>query len=248
MIVGNEPSIMEGEETMYDVFAPSSTPSAGRVVDHLSFQKSCHTLTTDVINAYFHVDEDEECYVDPSAEWPEQQASLGNWTSVPWRLRRQLCGPRRAGTRWVDFIADIEVHMDDLHGTGPRLALDLTQTNFSQKILVKIWTVNEVGMGYKHLKRERVLHNDRTDIVPNPKYLRVVLHNMALANCKPAPTPSAAGSVKQKLDDDADLDVQECRLHCGLVGNLQYLSIDRCDVQFGTNDCAKEMRQPTKAS
>ena len=171
MIVGNEPSIMEGEETMYDVFAPSSTPSAGRVVDHLSFQKSCHTLTTDVTNAYFHVDEDEECYVDPSAEWPEQQAALGNSTSVPWRVRRQLCGPRRAGTRWVGFIAElleeqsvdrcdaapqffanceldvfIEVHMDDLHGTGPRPALDLIQTNFSQKILVKIWTVNEVGV------------------------------------------------------------------------------------------------------
>ena len=156
---------------MYDVFAPSSTPSAGRVVDHLSFQKSCHTLTTDVTNAYFHVDEDEECYVDPSAEWPEQQAALENSTSVPWRLRRLLCGPRRAGTRWVDFIAErleeqsvdrcdaapqffanyeldvfIEVHMDDLHGTGPRPALDLIQTNFSQKMLVKIWTVNEVGV------------------------------------------------------------------------------------------------------
>ena len=84
--------------------------------------------------------------------------------------------------------------------------------------------------------------------MPNPKYLRVVLHSMGLANCKPAPTPSVAGSVKQKPDDDADLDMQECRLYCGIVGNLQYLSIDRCDVQFETNDCAKEMRQPTKAS
>ena len=47
--------------------------------------------------------------------------------------------------------------MDDLHVTGPRPALDLVQTNLSQ-----IWTVYEVGMRYEHLKRERVLQNDKT--------------------------------------------------------------------------------------
>ena len=103
--------------------------------------------------------------------------------------------------------------MYDLHGTGPRLALDLVQTNLSQKISFKIWTLHEVGVRYEHLERERVLHNDRTEIVPNPKYLRVVLHSMALTNCEPAPTPSGAGSVKQKPGDDAYLDMQECRPH-----------------------------------
>ena len=44
---------------MYDVFAPSSTPSTGRVIDFLSLKKSYHTFTADVINTYFHVDEDE---------------------------------------------------------------------------------------------------------------------------------------------------------------------------------------------
>ena len=39
--------------------------------------KSCHTFTAEVTNAYFHVDEDEECYVDPQAEWLEQQAAFG---------------------------------------------------------------------------------------------------------------------------------------------------------------------------
>ena len=174
-----------------------------------SITHSQETLT----NAYFHVDEDEECDVDPPAEWLEQQAALGNPTSVLWRLRRQLCGPRRAGTRWVDFMAErieaqsfdrcdaapqffanydlhvfIKGHMDDLRGTGPRPALELVQTNLSQTIRFKIWTVYEVGMKYENLKRERVLHNK---ITPNPKHLRVVLHSMGLTNCKPAPTPSS---------------------------------------------------------
>ena len=65
----------------------------------------------------------------------------------------------------------IEVHMGDLHGSGPRLALDLVQTNLSQTIRFKIWTVNEVGMRYEHLKCERVLYNDRTEIVLDEKIL-----------------------------------------------------------------------------
>ena len=31
-------------------------------------------------------------------------------------------------------------------------------------------------MRYEHLKHERVVHDERTEIVPSPKYLRVVLH------------------------------------------------------------------------
>ena len=84
----------KGDETLYDVFAPGSTPSAGRVIDHLSLKMSYHTFTADVTNAYFHVDEDEECYVDAPAEW---QAALGSQTSVLWRLRKQFVWPE---TRW----------------------------------------------------------------------------------------------------------------------------------------------------
>ena len=77
---------------MYFVRASSSTPSTGRVIDYLSLKESYHTFTADVTNAYFNEDEDEECYVDPLAEWLEQQAAL-----YFWRLRKQLHGGRRAG-------------------------------------------------------------------------------------------------------------------------------------------------------
>ena len=42
--------------------------------------------------------------------------------------------------------------------------------------------------------------------------------------------------------------MQESRLYSGIVGSLQYLLIDRCDMQFETNACAKKMKQPTEAS
>ena len=148
-------------------------------------------------------------------------SSIGNPTSVLGRLRKTAV---RTATRWntlVDFMAEhleeerfdrceaapqffvdyaqdisVEVHMDDVHGFGPRLVLDLVRLNFSQTIRFKVRTVYETGMRYEHLKRERVLHGDRTEIVPSPKYLRAVLRSMGLTNFNSAPIPSAAGSVK----------------------------------------------------
>ena len=43
--------------------------------------------------------------------------------------------------QFTSWTISIEVHMDDIHGAGPRLALDLVQTNHSQKKSVsKIWS------------------------------------------------------------------------------------------------------------
>ena len=61
---------------MHDVFAPSSFPSTGRIIDYPSPpRQTYHTFGADMSTAYVHVDEDEECYVDPPAEWLEQQAA-----------------------------------------------------------------------------------------------------------------------------------------------------------------------------
>ena len=211
----------KGDEAMYDAFAPISTPSTGRIIDNLSLKKSHHTFTAHKTNAYFLVDEDVECYVDPQSEWLEQQAQLENPTLCHGDCESSCTDGGRAGTRCVDFMAEhlaeqsfdrceaapqfflnyalhvsIGVHMDHLHGTGPKTALDLGRINLSQTIRFTVRTVYDINMRYEHLKRERVLHEDRTEIVPNPRYLRVVLHSMGLATCKRAPTPSVAGSVK----------------------------------------------------
>ena len=44
------------------------------------------------------------------------------------------------------------------------------------------------------------------------------------------------------------MDTLECRLYREIVGSLQYLSIERCDVKFEKNACAIDMKQPTRAS
>ena len=150
---------LKGDETMYDAFAPCSAPSTGRIINYLSLKKSYRTFTADVTNAYFLVDEDEGA-----------ARCIGNPTSVSWKLRKQLYGQRRAGTRLVDFMAEcheeqsfdrceaarqsflnyaldgsVEVHMDDLHGTGPNLALDLVRINLSLTIRFKVRAVYDMA-------------------------------------------------------------------------------------------------------
>ena len=56
--------------------------------------------------------------------------------------------------------------MVDLRGTR---ALEQIQANLSYKVLFNLLTVNESGIMYERFKRERVLYNDRTEMVPNGK-------------------------------------------------------------------------------
>ena len=104
-------------------------------------------------------------------------------------------------------------------------------------------------MRYEHFQRERLLHTDRAGIVLNAEYLRVVLHRMELTNCKPAPAQSVAGSVRHggSLTMMLTFTCKSADSIVGLVGSLQNVSIDRCDVQVETNACAKEMKQPTQS-
>ena len=85
-------------------------------------------------------------------------------------------------------------------------------------------------MGYEHLMRQRVLYDDWTDIVPDAKQFRVVLTSMGPMSCKPAPTSSVAGCVKQKLDDDAELDT--ALLTQGEIANTQVVRLGTTQQQL----------------
>ena len=69
----------KGDETRYNVFAPSSTPITGRVIDFLSLKRSCRTFTTDVTNRI--------------STWTKTNnvtwiCRLSSWSSRPhWRTR-----------------------------------------------------------------------------------------------------------------------------------------------------------------
>ena len=170
-------------------------------------------------------------------QWtPSRRNSTDSPISECTRLREFLFSRphwREAGTRWVDLhswqkalrskvLSDaaplccelgvfIEVHIIDLHGTSPRPASRSPDSDRG-------------GHEVRPPNRQRVLYNDRTEIVPNAKYLRLVLSQHGADASQPQHQVTA-GYVKQKLDDDVDLGMQECRLYRWIFGSLQYLSV-----------------------
>ena len=261
-------------EYMDDVFAPSSGHSTSRIVDFVALKKRQHTFTGDITNAFFHVPEDEECYVDPPREWLARRRRLGLSVKVMWRLLRQLYGRRRAGTRWVDFFAAllcdhcnmcrcevapqffmdydrdifIEVHMDDFHGSGSERAIADLKKDLEGTVQFKVWEVHGAGAKYEHLKRLRTLSEGMTEIECNPKYLQSVLQLAGLVGCKPAPTPSVAGHLKVGDEVSEELDAMQTKTYRMIVGTLQYMVVDRVDVQFEVNVLARQMKHPTLKS
>lgn len=136
-------------EFMDDVFAPSSSPSTGRLVDHYTLKRNFHVFCADGTNMFFHEEGDEECYADPPREWLARDGAEGRLVRVKWQLRCQLYGRRHAGSKCVDFRAFtleeagcvrcdaapqffvqeelnivIEVHMDGLHCAGAVSAIE----------------------------------------------------------------------------------------------------------------------------
>ena len=121
---------------------------------------------------------------------------------------KQLYGRRRAGTRKADFMAErLEEQSFDRCDAAPQffanykldvfIALHM-DANFSLTIRFKIWTMHETSSVKECCTVTR---------------LRSCLsHSMGPTSCKPAPTPSVAGSVQHKPHDDADLDMHKCRL------------------------------------
>ena len=123
----------KGDETMYDVFARSSTPSTGRVIDYMCIIKSYHTSTADVTNAYFHVEDEEECY---------GTHRLNCWNSRP-HWRKRFYGRRRAGTRWVEFMAErLKDQSFDRCDAAPQF-LAYYELDFS----FEVWHWTETGAG-----------------------------------------------------------------------------------------------------
>ena len=96
-------------EYMDDVLALSRGHSTSRIVDYISLKKRYRTFTVDVANAFLHVPVDEERYVDPPREWLAKRLAAGLSINVMWKLLKQLDGRRRAGTRWVDWMAALVI-------------------------------------------------------------------------------------------------------------------------------------------
>ena len=104
------------------------------------------TFVLDGTCAFLHVEEEEDVVVTPPIEWTGQQHKLGHGSKQVWRMLNTLYGRRAAPRRWMAWFTKLllecglqrldaapsfsagkdakvastflELHMDDVHGTG----------------------------------------------------------------------------------------------------------------------------------
>ena len=75
-----------------------------------------------------------------------------------------------------------------------------------------------------------------------PKYARDQLQKAGLEKCTSQPTPMAVSSSSNGADTPF-ADITHFR---SLIGDLQYLTITRLDIQFAVNRVAQCMHQPSE--
>ncbi len=77
--------------------AATTSVSTSRIIDFKAIRNHYKVWTLDVSNAFFHVPEDELCYVRPPVEWLARQQH-DDWM---WLLLRLLNGRRKGPQKWV---------------------------------------------------------------------------------------------------------------------------------------------------
>ena len=77
----------------------------------------------------------------------------------------------------------------------------------------------------------------------HPRHAKLVVRELQFQNAKPAPTP---GVKIEPKEDDAELPPAMESKYRQLVARLNFLSQDRCDIQFATKELAKAMSKPFK--
>jgi hypothetical protein len=255
-------------ETRDDVFAASSTAQMSRMVDFVSMKEDGHgTFVADCVKAYYQAEQTEEVCVKPPVEYLRLLAKLGRSTDIMWKLKRMLPGQRVAGAGWIatarkrlegrnyencpglpQFYLDrqrkvlLELHMDDIHGTGPtevlKAAIEEMRTTFD----LKATEVITAGR-YSHLKRERLrLENGDVMIRPSVKYIDDMIELMNMQDAKIADCPSLSDD---KPENDELLDASEATIYRSCVGIALYITPDRADIQRDVQVLAKSLRDPS---
>ena len=252
-----------------DLFAPSTSSSTSRIIDVITVKRGWKTAIGDATTAFFHADEEEECYVDPPKDWLADQENQ----QVMWRLRKQLPGRRKAPQAWIDFIADtlvgkrsyvrctempcffrnpdtevcLEVHMDDIHATGPDEHLYSALEDLKSDVMLKVEGPFGPGDEYTHLQRRRTRTPDGGMLIRcGEKHIPNLLRVLSLENAKEKSTPSIKEDIDQADPEPKYLSPDEASVFRSGGGIVLYIAFDRPDIQFAVKCIAQHMAKPTE--
>ncbi|KAL2900721.1 Retrovirus-related Pol polyprotein from transposon TNT 1-94 [Bienertia sinuspersici] len=244
-------------EHFNNTFSPVAKLSTVRVIVSLATTNQWPIKQLDINNAFLHGYLEEEVYMKPPQGYTK--AKPGEVC----RLKRSLYGLRQASRQWNkqltkyliglgfvqsyqdyslftrtlehEFIA-VLVYVDDILITGS----SSDQINSIKEGLHNEFTIKDLGDVSYFLGIE-VIRSPNGTILSQKKYIKDIIEDVGMANCKPASAPLPKGLG---LSTDSGELLEDPEVYRRLIGRLQYLNITRPDLSYATQHLSQFMHSP----
>ena len=221
----------------------------------------------DISVAFFHAELDCKMYARP----PPEMRRPGEL----WRLLKALYGTRPASRLFqaevrAMYLANgfIELstvaclfysaeltclsghHGDDFLSVGSAHALDFVDKMLDSRFSTKAQP--RIGQSYSHhgqiLNRTIIWSKQGFALLPDSRHIVNVSNLLKLQGVKPSPTPGSKATGKGSRTALEDLTREESQVYRSCCGILQYLAMDRVDIQYMVKVLAKDSSCPKEVS
>ena len=201
--------------------AHATTVATNCLIDVVATRRKHSRLATDISRAVHRLEEDELVLVDPPKMWKEAEAAAGRASTRSWRIRSVLYGSRKAPREWLELFGTVleepaglvrsktaphffrspngqvvaQLHMDDVHASGPDDDLEKLEGDVSARVTVRQAVIFRVGPSatVERLRRERILTLEGCCVRANSTYVERAASLLGLENCTPV-SPSLRAS------------------------------------------------------
>ncbi|KMQ94067.1 retrovirus-related pol polyprotein from transposon tnt 1-94 [Lasius niger] len=221
----------------------------------------------DVTTAYLHGDLEEEIYVKPPKEIPNQSGKI-------WRLRKAMYGLKQSGRAWnkrlshdlkemeliqskanpciyyrktKSFLLVLDIYVDDMFVlTNDDAMMDAVKARLSEQ-----FRMTDLGEA-RHFLGIRISKNEATGelYLDQETYLRKVLERYGMSDCKPVSTPCDPNqklTKKQMPMDSAEAKEMRNVPYREAIGSLLYASQGaRPDIAYAVNLVSRFCQEPRR--
>ena len=228
-------------------------------------------LSIDIKRAYFYAPAERPVYI----EIPVEDYQPGDENLVG-KLELSLYGTRDAAQNWAkeyttfleqlgfaagaaspcNFVNEgkevfVTVHGDDFTATGPQASLEWFEQKMTGKYEIKSDYLGPEPGQHRELRvLNRVLRwADRgIEYEPDQRHSEIITKSMGMENSKPVNTPSVSDDkqVQGMRENSRVLNKAEATEYRALAARLNYLALDRMDLQFTAKLVSRHMANPVE--
>jgi transposase InsO family protein len=238
-----------------EVFAPTAQSASFRVLTSIAAEMNFDMQQFDVSTAFLNGVLEEEVYV--------KLPTILSSSKKVWKLHKALYGLKQAARVWNETLSKellklqfkqssadpclfhkgagedavyLLIHVDDGVIVGQCDSVAHTKSS-----IAAIFDIKDLGQATYFLSIE-ISHSQEGITLSQGQYVRRVLEQFEMSDCKGKDTPMTPGTSLVKAGDLLPEDNE----YCSLVGSLLYLSVNtRPDISFAVSSLSRYMNAPT---